>query len=169
LELEKMINWKTLIVGTSLFITLPLSAYATQSHQEANQIQESSSMVHLAQRIKHGKRDNRGQNMDQLLQKLNLSSEQSEQIKTIRQQSETAGENIEQQMRSQHEQMKSLLASNADTEQIRAQYQKTQELHQEAGNNRFETMLRIREVLTSEQRAEIAELMEQNRSRNFEQ
>lgn len=153
-----MINWKTLVIGTGILITLPLSSYAAQPEQEVNQI--------FAQRMNH-ERGDRGERMDKLLQQLDLSPEQSQQINTIREQSKITAEDIMQQMRSQYEQMKSLLASDADTEEIRAQYRENQQLHQQASNNRFETMLRIREVLTSEQRAEIAELMEQHRGRNF--
>lgn len=42
-----------------------------------------------------------------------------------------------------------------------------QNLHQELGNNLFETMLEIREVLTPEQRTQMAELIEQRRGSKF--
>jgi len=156
-----MINWKTLVIGTVALVAIPLSTYATQSHQEVNN-QELNNMRRFAQRIKHGKRDG-GHRMDKVLQQLDLTPEQSEQIEAIKEQSKTRMEDLKQQMRSQREQMKSLLANDADAEEIRTQHQEAQDLHQQAANNRFETMLEIREVLTSEQRAKIAELMEQHR------
>ena len=61
--------------------------------------------------------------------------------------------------------MRSLLASNASEEQLRKQHQNIQGLRQQLGNNRFETMLQVREILTPEQRTQMAELMEQKRGR----
>ena len=101
--------------------------------------------------------------MDKLMEQLDLSPEQSQQVEAIQEESKTTAEEIEPQVRSQREEMKSLMASDASTEEIRSQYQEAQALRQKMGDNRFETMLRIREVLTSEQRAKIAELMEQHR------
>lgn len=158
-----MINWKTSLIAVGALIAVPLSTYAVQSHQEINSIQESLDMGHVAQRMKHGKRGRRGQHMDKLIQQLDLSPEQSEQVEAIREESKAAAEDLKEQMRSQHEEMKSLMASDASTEEIRIQYQEGQALRQEIGNNRFETMLEIREVLTPEQRAKIAELIEQRR------
>lgn len=157
-----MINWKTSLIAVGALIALPLSTYAVQSHQEVNGIQESNQMRYFAQRIKHGKRGNK---LDKLLQQVDLTPEQSQQVKAIKEESKTVAKELKQQMRSQHEEMKSLMVSDASTEEIRIQYQEGQSLRQEMGNNRFETMLRIRGVLTSEQRAEIAELIEQHRGR----
>lgn len=160
-----MINWKTGLIATGALIVLPLGSYAIESNPQVNNIQESSNM-HFAQRMKHGKRG-RGQNIDQLTQQLDLSPEQSQQIEAIQEESRAAADEIEQQMRSQHEEMKSLMASDASTEEIRTQYQEAQALRQRMSDNRFETMLQIREVLTPEQRSEMAELMEQRRGRNM--
>jgi len=59
--------------------------------------------------------------------------------------------------------MRSLMASDASSEQLREQHQKIRDLHQQMGDQRFETMLQIREVLTPEQRQQMQQLMEQNR------
>lgn len=168
-----MIKWKSLVVASALVI-LPISAYAVQSHQEVgnelNNIQESTNVRHFAQRNdengKRGGRGGRGQKLDKLMQELDLTPEQSQQVEAIQEESKEIAEDLKEQMRSQREEMKSLMASDADAEEIRAQYQEAQSLRQELGNNRFETMLRVREVLTSEQRAEMAELIEQHRGRN---
>lgn len=164
-----MMNWKTLAVATGALIILPLGSYAAQSHRETtnNNIQEQSNMRYFAQGMKHGKRGGGDRGMEKLLQQLDLTTEQSQQIETIREQSKTAAQDLHEQMQAQRQEMRALLASDEDVEQIRAEYQETQNLHQQLANNRFETMLQIREVLTSEQRAEIAELMEQHRGRRF--
>ena len=61
--------------------------------------------------------------------------------------------------------MRSLLANDASEEQLRQQHQNIQGLRQQLGNNRFETMLQVREILTPEQRTQMAELIEQKRGR----
>lgn len=157
-----MINWNLAVVTGALML-LPLNSYAARSYQETNNIQEQNNMRHFAQGIKHGKRGDR--TMEKLLQQLDLTPEQSQQIDTIRQQSKNASQDLREQMKAQHQEMKALLASDEDGEQIRAEFQETQNLRQQLGNNRLETMLQIREVLTLEQRAEVADLMEQHRGR----
>ena len=157
-----MINWKTLAIATGALIILPLSSYAAQSNLEVNNIQQQD--MKLASRMNRG-RGNRGQGMEKLLQQLDLTTEQSEQIDTITEQSKTIAEPLHEQIKTQRDQMQALMASSEDTEQIRAEYQEIQNLHQQLSDNRFETMLQIREVLTPEQRAEIAGLMEQHRGR----
>ncbi|MGD1921676.1 MAG: Spy/CpxP family protein refolding chaperone [Pleurocapsa sp.] len=160
-----MINWKSLVIAIAL-VTLPLGAYAVQSHletgNELNSIQESTNMRHFAQRNEHGKR---GRGLDKLMQQLDLTPEQSQQIEAIQEDSREIAEDLKEQMRSQREEMKSLMASDADAGELRTQHQEAQSLHQQASNNRFETMLSIREVLTPEQRAEMAELVEQHRGK----
>ena len=158
-----MIKLKAFAIAAGVLIILPLGSYAAQYNLETSNIQEQNNMGYLAQRMKHGKRGDRGQRMEKLLQQLDLTTEQSEQIKTIQEDSKATAEDLREQMQTQRQEMKDLLASDTNTEQIRAKYQETQSLHQQLGNNRFETMLQIREVLTSEQRAEMAELMEQHR------
>lgn len=98
-----------------------------------------------------------------MLEQLNLTPEQSQQIETIETESRTQNETLHQEMQAIHDEMRSLLASDTSVEQLREQHQKMQDLHQQFGDNRFETMLQIREVLTPEQRSQMAELMEQRR------
>ncbi len=155
-------NWTTIVVASALSF-LPVSAYAAGFPQEVN-IQEQNNMRQMAQ-VRHGRNWHRGQKMERLLQQLDLTPEQSQQIEAIQADSETTAQELRQQIQTQHQQMRSLMTSDATTDELRAQYQQAQDLHQQMGNNRFETMLQIREVLTPEQRAEIAELMEQHRGR----
>lgn len=112
----------------------------------------------------------KGEKVERLLQQLDLTTEQKQKIVAIQEESETKTEDLEalhQEMESQHQEMKFLLASDASIIQLRQQHQKLEEIHQQLGNNRFETMLQIREVLTSEQRAEIAELIGQHHDQRF--
>ena len=158
-----MTKIQTLISAIAALTLLPLSAYAAQNLDQTNPVQDSPEMGHLANRMKHGKRGHRGHRIDKLIQKLDLTPEQSTQVNTIQSESKQTAEALKQQMRSQHEKMKSLLASEANEAEIRAQYQEKQELHQQLSNNRFETMLRLREVLNTEQKAKFTQLMEEHR------
>ncbi|MGQ4649663.1 periplasmic heavy metal sensor [Lyngbya aestuarii] len=101
------------------------------------------------------------------LQELDLNTEQTEQIRTIQEQSKTAAEGLRQQMQQAQEQMRSLLTSeSATSDQLRQQHQELQRLHQQLADQRFEMMLSVREVLTPQQRSQMAELMSQRRGRH---
>ena len=157
-------NWKTLAVSIAALTILPLSINAAESHQ-VNNIQELDNMGHYAQKAKFGRKGKRGQKMGKLLQQLDLTSEQSQQIETIQEQSKTNVQGLKEKLQTQHQEVRSLMAGDADIEQIREEHQETQELRQQLSSNRFETMLQIREVLTLEQRSKMAELMQSHHSR----
>ncbi|MDJ0704258.1 MAG: Spy/CpxP family protein refolding chaperone [Leptolyngbyaceae cyanobacterium MO_188.B28] len=98
------------------------------------------------------------------LEQIDLSAEQTERIQAIREETKQTMEPLREQLRQERDMLQSQMAGDRATdEQLRAQHQKIQDLHQQLGVERFETMLAIRQVLTSEQRAEMAELMEQRR------
>jgi periplasmic protein CpxP/Spy len=111
-----------------------------------------------------GKMRRRGMG-EQWGKELNLTTEQQAQIKTIRDQERTASEGLRQQMKTAREQLGTLMAGNADDGQLRQQRQQVQQLAQQLGDRRFDTMLKIRSVLTPEQRTKAAELMKQNRGK----
>lgn len=99
-----------------------------------------------------------------LMQQLNLSADQQSQIEAIQAQSKTASAGLREQMKTARDEYKTLLASdNATPEQLRQTHQRLQALGQQLGNIQFEKMLQIRNVLTSEQRAKLAELKQQYR------
>ena len=162
-------NQKTFLAVTAALFILPLSTYAATLNQDNNTQESMTTMGKIAQNYdKKGKRGDRGERMGKLFEQLDLTPEQSQNIEAIQNQSKSDREALRSQMETQHQEMRSLLASDTSTEQLRQQHQQVEELHQQLGNNRFETMLRIREVLTTEQRAKIAELMEQHRGKRFD-
>ncbi len=156
-------NWRTFsaILGVLLIF---------QTCQRINDKPTTMAQVPPPPHAKHDKKP-KGEKVEKLLQQIDLTTEQRQKIAAIQEESNTKTEALEalhQEMHSQHQKMESLLVSNASIEQLRQQHQQLEKLHQQLGNNRFETMLRIREVLTSEQRAKIAELMEQHRGERFD-
>jgi periplasmic protein CpxP/Spy len=111
-----------------------------------------------------GKMHRRGMG-EQWGKELNLTTQQQAQIKTIRDQEKTASESLRQQMRTAREQLGTLMAGNASDAQLRQQHDQVRQLAQQLGDRRFDTMLKIRSVLTPEQRTKAAELMKQHHGR----
>lgn len=156
-------NWRTFSAVTAAVLILPIGTYAAQAQDNNSRGNSTMEWSHHKHNRKQGMRGG----INKLVQQLDLTSEQSDQIKAISEQSETENQALFEQLQTNRQEMQSLLASNADPEQLRANHQNLQNLRQELGNNRFETMLKIREVLTPEQRTQMAELMSQRRGRRF--
>ncbi|GAB4547103.1 MAG: hypothetical protein Tsb0014_41700 [Pleurocapsa sp.] len=111
------------------------------------------------------KRMGKGRGIERLLDQLDLTSEQSEEIAAIQEDFRSQNESLYEEMQANRQEMRSLFTNDASVEQLRQQHQTMQTLHQQLGNNRFETMLQVREILTPEQRDQMAELMEQHQGR----
>lgn len=116
--------------------------------------------VHEAPVVAHGRR-NRGRHRDSWLQELNLTLEQLERIQTIKEQSWENMSSLKEQMRAAREEMRSLMAGTGTPQRLRQQHQQIQGIRNQLSNQRFETILAIREVLTPQQRAKMAELIEE--------
>jgi len=108
----------------------------------------------------------RGGNPAGLMQALNLSQEQKQKLETIRKQSQAQMGQRKQALRQAEQSLRQMMQGTDSADQLRAQHQQVQELRQQMENLRFENMLAMREVLTPEQRAKFAELMQQ-RHRKF--
>jgi periplasmic protein CpxP/Spy len=100
---------------------------------------------------------------DKWQEQLNLSTDQKAQIKQIRDQERSASEGLRQQMKAAAEKQKSLMTGNATDDQLRQQHREIQALRQQVSERRFDTMLKIRQVLTPEQRVKAAQLMQERR------
>ncbi|MGK7926604.1 MAG: Spy/CpxP family protein refolding chaperone [Spirulina sp.] len=116
----------------------------------------------IAQDGPGGGRRDRGMRM---LEQLNLSAEQKQQIQAIREQAKANSQQLREQMQNAREQMRSLMAGNASESELRQQHQVIDNLRDQMSDRRFETMLQIREVLTPEQRAQLAEMEPPQRGR----
>ena len=110
-----------------------------------------------------GDRGKRGGWGDKWQEQLNLSADQKAQIKQIRDQEKTSSEGLRQQMKAAAEKQKSLMTGNATDDQLRQQHREMQALHQQVSERRFDTMLKIRQILTPEQRVKAAQLMQEHR------
>lgn len=161
-------NWR-ISAATAALVLLPLgTTYAAIANQDSNP-QESiignNTRTEIAQRGEGGRKGRRGEGLNRILEQLNLTSEQSAQIEAIKENSKASKEALREQMQAEKQEMRSLLQSDASPAALTQQHQKLQALRQQKGDNRFQNMLQIREVLTSEQRAQMVELIGQRKER----
>ena len=155
-------NLRTFSAVAAIFLLLPLTTYAAQLNPEDS---TKPTNTQIAQIFSHRGRSGKGAGMQRLLEQLELTSEQSTQIEAIHQQYRTINEQNYQQLQQARAEMRSLLAEDANPDELRQQHQEIQSLHQQLGDSRFEAMLQVREILTPQQRQQMAELMAQQRGR----
>lgn len=103
-----------------------------------------------------------------LMEQLNLSESQKQQIDTIRQKYQGQTQQLHQEMRSERQKLQEMMAGTASEAEIRRQHQRVTQLDQQMHNFRFEGMLETRQVLTPEQRRQFAQLMQQHRGQSRE-
>ena len=102
---------------------------------------------------------------EEFRQQLNLTPEQAAEIDQIREQSKQDKDTKREAYKAAKDKMQALLASDASDDELRAQHRVLQDLRREKGEARFETKLKIRQVLTPEQRTKMAELKKQRKGR----
>jgi Spy/CpxP family protein refolding chaperone len=160
-------KWLSLMSLAGLLLLFPINSYADQlaSNQSTvlNQIAQVSAPNPDEETPPKKHRDFKW------LSSLNLTGEQKEEIKTIKQQAQEDRDNLEPELKAAKEKMRSLFDGNATIDELRVQHQQLESLEQQARNQRFETMLQIREVLTPEQRTKLAELRQEHKEQGHHQ
>ena len=169
-------NWRQISILLAASAILPAGSVAAQVSTSSTSVNTTRTFMHsenIAQAspdapgFKVGRRGKRG--MKQIFQKLNLSPEQQERIKKIHQESKESSSSLRQEMRQTQEEMGKLMArSDISDGELRQQHEKIQSLKQQLGTQRFEAMLKIRQVLTPEQRTKMVELKQQRRQNRRE-
>lgn len=114
-----------------------------------------------AQRPRRGT-GRRGEN---LLEPLNLTESQRQQIASIREQYRGKANPLRDKMRAAQAEMRSLMAGSESETVIRAKHQEIVNLRQQLDQLRFEGMLETRAVLTPEQRSQFNQQLEQRQRR----
>lgn len=143
----------TIVVGSSSVLANP-SFLAQPELKQA--IQEYAQATPSPQREKKRK---------DLFEQLNLSQPQKQQISTIRQKYRNEMAQTSNKLRTAQQELQKLMASDASRESLRAKNQQVGDLRQEMDKLRFESMLDIRDVLTTAQRQELEQMMQQQRTR----
>ncbi len=90
-----------------------------------------------------------------LLQALNLTPQQLQQIKVIRNQSKDQITQKRQAVHQAQQELEALMAGTASKEQVRSKYNELKMLKQELADAQFETTLATREVLNPQQRQKL--------------
>lgn len=161
---------KPIFLIVAAAFALPLSAYAVQANLETNNSQKFKSGMNprFARHHFHQKQSHhRGEKINKILQQLDLTPEQSQQIEGIKQEFETKNSPLKEEMQSNRQDIGLTFTSDASTAELRQQHQKVRALRQQLGDNHFEMMLQVREILTPEQRTQVAELIKQKKNRRL--
>jgi len=99
---------------------------------------------------------------------LDLTPTQQQELRAIRMKYQPDMRSRRSQLRQAENELRSLMVGSAAESDIRAQHERVVQLRSELGEMHFESMLEMRQVLTAEQRQELAELLQQRRdSRGF--
>jgi Spy/CpxP family protein refolding chaperone len=143
----------SLCLGTSMVIAQPIN-----SNLVNNQTQ------YLAQR--HGGwGGGNGSFGGGFIDKLNLTTEQREQMQQIRQKYQSEITQLKDNLRTERTKLREMMASNDSNTNISNQHQKIVNLNQQLSKLRFDSMLEMRQVLTTEQRETFANLMKERQGR----
>ncbi|MFM7602120.1 MAG: Spy/CpxP family protein refolding chaperone [Pseudanabaena sp.] len=98
-----------------------------------------------------------------MLKQLNLSTEQLQKLKTIRERELVRIRELAQQSRQANKELRDLLAGTANSDTIRSKHDQVLSLQQELQKQHFERMLAMREVLTPQQRSQLRDILQKNR------
>jgi periplasmic protein CpxP/Spy len=109
-----------------------------------------------------------GEAPGKVLQQLNLSTQQLQQIKAIRERNSSEIRSSRQRLRQLQQEMQSLMAGTASSDQVRSKFNELQSLKQQVSKLQFEQMLAMREVLTPQQRTQLAESIKQRQGNRRE-
>jgi periplasmic protein CpxP/Spy len=117
----------------------------------------------IAQMPRRNRVVNTEEGKGRFLEKLNLTSLQKQELSAIRQKYRGQIEPVQNDMQMVQQELFSMMAGDDPTESVRSKYQEATQLRQELSNLRFQSMLEMREVLTPQQRSQLAQMMEQRR------
>jgi Spy/CpxP family protein refolding chaperone len=139
-----------LLIGCQTLPSMPEASAQTPSNSQAPM------MGHTPD---HQPGYGQGEMGDRMFDQLNLSEDQRQQIEAIYENAQTNADELMQQLDSAHETMRSLWSSDASNSELEAQHDVIQDLQQQMDDQHFQTMLAVRDVLTPEQRAQLATSM----------
>lgn len=119
----------------------------------------------MAESLAQGSPNQPGMNRrsDQLMNSLNPTPEQQQQLQAIRQEYQGEMQQQQQQMRQIQQELNDLMSGNASESQIRQKHDQLMNVKQQMGQLQFDMMLKMRAVLTPEQRAQLMDLMQERR------
>lgn len=149
-------------ISLLLLLSLSLSATSTLAETDSN-IASSKTPQLTAQpfAIGQGRRQRRQGN---IMGELDLTDAQKNQLQNIRNQYQPRLREKREALSEAYETLREMMSSDTSPSEVRRQHQQLQALRQEMSDLRFESLLELRDVLTSEQREQFAEFMEERGS-----
>ena len=152
-----------LILGTTMVLTL-----AANLAPSATVLSYPQDRLFIAQTSSPQRPENRPRRInnsrERLIEQLNLTDEQKSKVAAIRQKYQEKTKQLRETLRSNEQELNSLLSNNASDRDIRAKHQQVSRNRQEISNLQFESFLEIRQVLTPAQRQEFSQLMQERRA-----
>ncbi len=114
------------------------------------------------QTIAQNQRPNRpGGKEGGMFDKLNLSADQKQKMQAVRAQYKDQISQRMQAVRQARQELETMMAGTANASQMRDKHRQIMGLRQQLEDVQFESTLAMRELLTSEQRSQLAQLMQQ--------
>jgi periplasmic protein CpxP/Spy len=101
-----------------------------------------------------------------LFEQLNLSADQKQKMQAVRDRYKDQISQRMQAVRQARQELETMMTGTANASQMREKHRQIMGLRQQLEEVRFESMLAMREVLTSEQRGKLTQLMQQRRQVN---
>jgi len=148
------------ILGTTMALTLAANLVPT-----ATVLSYPQDGLFIAQTSSPQRPENRPRGMDnsreRLIEQLNLTDDQKSKVAAIRQKYQEKTKKLRETLRSNEQELNSLLSNNASDRDIRSKHQQVSRNRQEISNLQFESFLEIRQVLTPAQRTEFSQLMQE--------
>jgi periplasmic protein CpxP/Spy len=95
----------------------------------------------------------------QLFQNLNLTPDQTQKLKSIRQEYKDPIREQQRNLREARQVMQQMIGTNTPASTVLSKFQEVQQMQQSLSQLRFKSLLAMREVLTSTQRQQLAQQM----------
>ena len=159
-----MIGKETALVLTILALTIGGTvALADSGNKPSSAVLLSETEIVAQRGIRQGER--RGDKAEKLIEQLDLSEDQVQQLNTIRQKYASQLQPLRERIRTTAEELRTMMQGDASDTALRMKHKEVASLRQQMGDLRFESMIEMRKVLTPQQRQEFAQLMQQRRQR----
>jgi protein CpxP len=104
-----------------------------------------------------------GRKQGEMFEKLNLSADQKQKMQGVRDRYKDQISQRMQAVRQARQELQTMMSGTANTNQIREKHRQIMGLRQQLEEVQFESTLSMREVLTPEQRSQLAQQMQQRR------
>lgn len=98
------------------------------------------------------------------MKQLDLSDEQKVELERIKAEKKDEVENLRSSKKELRKKFKEALLGESSDSELRKLHEKKQQLRQQLGRHRFERMLKVRKILTKDQRKKFHEIMDKNKS-----